>query len=89
MNYLDIEVGIEASEEVVEQEPVEAEAVLRSHYRQVCRNYIAIEATWELIFILISSKYKMYLFLFQWIFKKIKLLAIKKKSREIIDADNF
>ena len=66
MNYLDIEVGIEASEEVVEQEPVEAEAVLRSHYRQVCRNYIAIEATWELIFILISSKY----ILLQWIWKK-------------------
>ena len=63
MNYLDIEVGIEASEEVVEQEPVEAEAVLRSHYRQVCRNYIAIEATWELIFNLISSKYKINLFL--------------------------
>ena len=58
MNYLDIEVGIDASE-VVEQEPVEAEAALRSHYRQVCRNYIAIEATWELIFNLISSKYKM------------------------------
>ena len=53
MNYLDIEVGIDASEEVqvVEQEPVEA--VLRSHYRQVCRNYIAIVATWELIFNLI------------------------------------
>lgn len=46
---LDIEVGIDASEEVqvVEQEPVEA--VLRSHYRQVCRNYIAIVATWELV----------------------------------------
>ena len=53
MNYLDIEVGIDASEEVqvVEQEPVEA--VLQSHYRQVCRNYIAIVATWELIFNLI------------------------------------
>ena len=77
MNYLDIEVGIDASE-VVEQEPVEAEAALRSHYRQVCRNYIAIEATWELIFNLISSKYKMKLFLLQWICKKINYLQLKK-----------
>ena len=88
MNYLDIEVGIDASE-VVEQEPVEAEAALRSHYRQVCRNYIAIEATWELIFNLISSKYKMKLFLLQWICKKMNYLQLKKKSREIIAADNF
>ena len=32
----------------MEQELVEAEVVLRSHCRLVCRNYIAIEATWEL-----------------------------------------
>ena len=59
MNYLDIEVGIDASEEVQVEEQELAEAALRSHYRQVCRNYIAIEATWELIFNLISSKYKL------------------------------
>jgi len=46
---LDIEVGIDASEEVQVEEQELAEAALRSHYRQVCRNYIAIEATWELV----------------------------------------